>query len=114
MPLTDADAELVAKHVAGFLIPNQFNKDAKGVPVPTPVGTFLQYGDKHYSDIMGMLASVKLENEQLKASLAAGVASLSAAVAKLASGGVDPAVVAADVLHELSAALGAAVPPAKP
>jgi hypothetical protein len=104
MPATDADGELIAKHVVNYLIPNQFNKDASGKPVDTAVATFLQYGDKHYSDIMGMLASVKLQNQETQTAVAkVGAVQLTDAQVQALAAAVAPALVPTLVSALLSA-----------
>ena len=76
MPMTPADAELFASHLLAKTVPNQFRKDAKGNPTPTPVESFLVYGDAHYDTLHAQLNAVTAQ-----------LGALSAAVAALAKGG---------------------------
>jgi hypothetical protein len=102
MPMTPADVQLFLNTT----IASPFRKDAAGKPAQISVGTYLTYMDKHFDDTVTLINSVKAQNVQL----ATAVAALSAGLAKVAGGGVDPAVVAADVLKELATALSAAKP----
>jgi hypothetical protein len=102
MPATPADAQLISQTLLNTTIASPFRKDAKGNPAQISVATYLEYMDKHFDDTVALINSVKAQNVQLQTAVAA----LSAGLAKVAGGGVDPAVVAQDVLKELSAALG--------
>lgn len=105
-PMTPADVQLFLNTT----IPSPFRKDSAGKPLQISVAEYLEYGDAHFDATQAAIAGLKAQNT----ALASAVAALSGAVAKLAGGGVDPAVVAKDVLTELSTLFAAAAPPAKP
>ncbi|MGJ5898538.1 peptidoglycan recognition protein family protein [Streptomyces niveiscabiei] len=64
-------AKEIATAVWAQPIPNRFRKDAAGKPVPTPAGTFLEYGDAHYDVLAAKLDSLTTAVEKLTAALAA-------------------------------------------
>jgi hypothetical protein len=113
MPLTPADAQLVAETLLNTTVPNQFRKDAKGEPAQTPVNAFLTFGDHHFDVLSGQLAAVKAELDAVKAQLGTVAApTLSDAQVKALAAQLAPV-----LIPQLVQALGHALdgtPPAKP
>ncbi|MBF9073599.1 glycoside hydrolase family 25 domain-containing protein [Streptacidiphilus fuscans] len=81
VPLTEADAQLVARTLLATTIPNQFRKDAQGHPANTPVNAFFTFGDHHYDELTSQLTGLAGQVSELTKQVAA----LSAAVAKLST-----------------------------
>ncbi|MBZ3909431.1 hypothetical protein [Streptomyces acidiscabies] len=75
-PTSEEDTDMpTAKEIATAVwaqpIPNRFRKDAAGKPVPTPAGTFLEYGDSHFDVLVAKVDSLTTAVEKLTAALAA-------------------------------------------
>lgn len=113
MPLTVADAELVAKTLLATTVPNQFRPDAKGVPSNTPVSAFLTYGDHHFDVLSGQLTALAAAESAAKTELdavkATAASVLTAVQSILSAGNATEAEVQAGIsaeLAKLAAAIG--------
>lgn len=87
VPLTPADAELVAKTLLNTTLTNQFRKDAHGNPVQTPVNAFLTFGDHHFDVLSGQVSTLTATVEALAGQLTA----LAGVVEKLLAPAPTPA-----------------------
>lgn len=67
MPLTPADAQLVADTLLDSTVVNKFRTDANGQPVKTPVNQFLIYGDHHFDVLYGEVAALSKQVAALTA-----------------------------------------------
>lgn len=75
-PTSEEDTDMptakeIATEVWKYPISNRFRKDATGKPVPTPAGTFLEYGDAHYDVLVSKVDALTTAVEKLAAALAA-------------------------------------------
>lgn len=59
-------AKEIAEAVWEYGIQNQFRKDSKGRPRKIAAQDFMEYGDKHYDEIMEQLEALRAEVRQLK------------------------------------------------
>jgi hypothetical protein len=87
VPLTPADAELVASTLLNTRVPDQFRKDAHGQPQMTPVSQFFTFGDHHFDVLSGQISTLTATVEALAGQLTA----LVTAVEKLAPVAPAPA-----------------------
>lgn len=78
MPLTPADAKLVAETLLATTLPSPFRKDATGKPLEIAVSSYLEWMDEHYDKTVAAVAGVHALGDELKAQLAAVEAQLAA------------------------------------
>lgn len=70
MPLTTADAQLVAKTLLGTTLPSPFRTDAQGKPQEISVASYLEWLDAHYDATMRAIAGLAAQNSALAAAVA--------------------------------------------